>query len=283
MSSSTSQVQPSTILLLAGSCAAGAAAGFAAGWCWRRARARADMELVLRAADFAARKHAQQSRKDPERTPYVNHVIGVAHTLAAAGVFDPCPLAAALLHDTVEDTDTAPDELQRAFGSEIARVVSECTDDKTLPSSERKRKQIERAPLVSRDAKLVKLADKLYNLRDLNRVAPVGWTQQRVSEYFEWAAKVIAGAKGTSTSIEDQLQAVFDERKRMQAEELPEDLDDRSQERSTEGPTEKLQEGEPDLISGLNVSKTSDEPEAGRPDGSMTNDIKMDGTGGMPL
>ena len=81
---------------------------------------------------------------------------------------------AALLHDTVEDTDTTPAELEATFGPTVARIVQEVTDDKSLPKQERKRLQVEHAPHCSHQAKLVKLADKLYNLRDLNRCTPVG-------------------------------------------------------------------------------------------------------------
>uniref|UniRef100_A0A3B4WDF4 Guanosine-3',5'-bis(diphosphate) 3'-pyrophosphohydrolase MESH1 n=1 Tax=Seriola lalandi dorsalis TaxID=1841481 RepID=A0A3B4WDF4_SERLL len=87
-------------------------------------------------------------------------------------------LQAALLHDTVEDTDTTPAELEAKFGPTVARIVEEVTDEKSLPKQERKRLQVEHAPHCSRQAKLVKLADKLYNLRDLNRCTPVGWTAQ---------------------------------------------------------------------------------------------------------
>lgn len=85
-----------------------------------------------------------------------------------------CVLQAALLHDTVEDTDTSPAELEAKFGPVVARIVREVTDDKSLPKQERKRQQVEHAPQCSHQAKLVKLADKLYNLRDLNRCTPVG-------------------------------------------------------------------------------------------------------------
>ncbi|XP_074863395.1 guanosine-3',5'-bis(diphosphate) 3'-pyrophosphohydrolase MESH1 isoform X1 [Carettochelys insculpta] len=130
---------------------------------------------LLEAAHFAARKHRGQRRKDPERTPYVNHPIGVARILSQeAGVTDIAVLQAALLHDTVEDTDTTFAEIEAHFGEEVRHIVEEVTDDKTLPKVERKRLQIEHAPHSSRGAKLVKLADKLDNLRDLNRCTPEG-------------------------------------------------------------------------------------------------------------
>lgn len=208
MSGTSSRSVPLVAALSAS--AAGAGLGLALGWYIRSRKALHDTETVLRAADFAARKHKDQRRKDPEQTPYVNHVIGVTHSLSSAGVVDSVTLSAALLHDTVEDTETSIAELQAEFGESIATVVSEVTDDKTLPRDERKRLQIEHTPHVSQKAKLVKLSDKLYNLRDLNRVAPAGWMPERVDEYFTWASKVVAGARGSNASLERQLDAEFD-------------------------------------------------------------------------
>jgi guanosine-3',5'-bis(diphosphate) 3'-pyrophosphohydrolase len=88
-------------------------------------------------------------------------------------------------------------------------VVAEVTDDKSLAKQERKRLQIVNAPTKSTRAKLVKLADKLYNLRDLERETPVGWTDARVREYFEWSKKVIDGVRGTNKALEDILDAIF--------------------------------------------------------------------------
>ncbi|XP_054243704.1 guanosine-3',5'-bis(diphosphate) 3'-pyrophosphohydrolase MESH1 [Indicator indicator] len=168
---------------------------------------------LLEAVDFAARKHKGQRRKDPEGTPYINHPIGVARILAhEAGVTDIVVLQAALLHDTVEDTDTTLAEIEEQFGQEVSGVVAEVTDDKTLPKMERKRLQIEHAPGSSPRAKLVKLADKLHNLRDLNRCTPEGWSPGRVQEYFQWAAQVVFGLRGTSPALEVALQRLFEER-----------------------------------------------------------------------
>ncbi|VTJ51659.1 Hypothetical predicted protein [Marmota monax] len=168
---------------------------------------------LLEAADFAARKHKQQRRKDPEGTPYINHPIGVARILThEAGITDIVVLQAALIHDTVEDTDTTLDEVEMHFGAQVRRLVEEVTDDKTLPKLERKRQQVEQAPHSSPGAKLVKLADKLYNLRDLNRCTPEGWSENRVQEYFEWAAQVVKGLQGTNQQLEEALKQLFKER-----------------------------------------------------------------------
>nr|XP_057933014.1 guanosine-3',5'-bis(diphosphate) 3'-pyrophosphohydrolase MESH1 [Doryrhamphus excisus] len=172
-----------------------------------------DAVLLIETVDFAAKKHRQQRRKDEEGTPYINHPIGVARILShEGGVTDVETLQAALLHDTLEDTDTIPEELETKFGPIVTRIVQEVTDDKSLPKQERKRLQVERAPHCSHQAKLVKLADKLYNLRDLNCSTPVGWTGERVQQYFVWASEVVKGLKGTNSALEEKLAELFKQR-----------------------------------------------------------------------
>lgn len=147
---------------------------------------------------------------------FVKHTVlifcasGVAHILTEEGEISELPvILAALLHDTVEDTDTTFEEIASEFGEKVADIVRECSDDKNLPSAERKRLQILHAKNSSHEAKLVKLADKLYNLRDLDNEIPVGWTKERVVEYFNWAYKVVEGLKGTNTEIEKKLNEIF--------------------------------------------------------------------------
>lgn len=112
--------------------------------------------------------------------------LGVANILIQEGnVFEPVIILAAILHDTVEDTDTTFAEIEKEFGYKVCQIVREVTDDKALPKAERKRLQIEHAPNISHEAKLVKLADKLYNLRDLEKGVPIGWTHERIKEYFK--------------------------------------------------------------------------------------------------
>ncbi|GCC33814.1 hypothetical protein chiPu_0012285 [Chiloscyllium punctatum] len=172
-----------------------------------------DVVLVLEAADFAAKKHKNQRRKDPEGTPYINHPLGVARILAhEAGITDVVVLQAALLHDTVEDTNTTFTEIEERFGEKVRSIVAEVTDDKSLPKEKRKELQIQHAPHCSYEAKLVKLADKLYNLRDLKSSTPAGWTEKRVEQYFIWASQVIAGLRGTNQTLEKSLDALFKER-----------------------------------------------------------------------
>lgn len=166
------------------------------------------MNKLLCAISFAATKHRDQRRKDLAASPYINHPIALANVLAnEAGIDDERVLVAALLHDTVEDTETTEQELAKEFGQEIAGIVLEVTDDKALPKVERKRLQIEHAGTISRRAKLVKLADKICNLRDLASSPPADWSLQRKRDYFDWAKAVVDGLRGTHPGLE----AIFDE------------------------------------------------------------------------
>lgn len=152
------------------------------------------IQLIVKAAAFAAHKHRDQRRKDDAASPYINHPLGLAQILIGeGGVSDPVVLAAALLHDTLEDTETTYDELVEEFGAAIADIVREVTDDKELPKADRKRLQIEHAPHISERAKLVKMADKISNIRDVADNGPASWPLSRRQEYFDWAAAVVAG------------------------------------------------------------------------------------------
>src|SRR3954463_12254385 len=151
-----------------------------------------DLRLLLKALAFAAHKHRDQRRKDAEASPYINHPIALADVLVnEGGIADAEVLCAALLHDTVEDTATTHEELAGAFGPRVARIVAEVTDDKELPKAERKRLQVEHAATISAEAKLVKLADKICNLRDVRAHPPAIWDLERKREYFEWAKNVV--------------------------------------------------------------------------------------------
>uniref|UniRef100_A0A0N5AHV0 Ferrochelatase n=1 Tax=Syphacia muris TaxID=451379 RepID=A0A0N5AHV0_9BILA len=164
------------------------------------------ISFILKACDFAAKKHRFQKRKDLQQTPYINHPIGVANILANEGdVTDPSTIVAALLHDTVEDTDTTLEEIQQVFGKKIRDIVDECTDDKSLSRDARKQAQIDNAASHCFEAKLVHLADKLYNLRDLERNPPVNWDYLRKKEYTKWSKEVVSRLKGTNDKIEVEL------------------------------------------------------------------------------
>jgi guanosine-3',5'-bis(diphosphate) 3'-pyrophosphohydrolase len=165
------------------------------------------LAALVQAVAFAADKHRNQRRKDAEASPYINHPIALANVLAnEGGVQDVTVLCAAVLHDTIEDTETTADELRALFGDQVAAVVLEVTDDKSLDKAQRKQLQIEHAAHCSPQAKLVKLADKICNLRDLVASPPADWSAERKQAYFDWAAAVVAGLRG----VHPGLEAVFD-------------------------------------------------------------------------
>ena len=158
--------------------------------------------LVLAASRFAAHKHRHQRRKGEEGAPYIHHCIEVAHTLAEhGGVTDPEVLAAALLHDTLEDTETTADEIEREFGARVRGIVEEVSDDRTLTRERRRALQIEHAPSLSEEAKLIKLADKICNVGDVAYAPPRGWSRERRVEYVDWTAQVVEGCRAASARL----------------------------------------------------------------------------------
>ena len=170
----------------------------------------AGLPLIVRALEFAANKHRDQRRKDAQASPYINHPIALANVLVHEGqVSDPMVLSAALLHDTVEDTQTTAAELREVFGEKIASIVLEVTDDKNLLKAERKRLQIEHAAHISREAKLVKLADKICNVRDVSDHPPAKWDITRRREYFEWAKAVVDQLRGIHPELEKQFDEAY--------------------------------------------------------------------------
>jgi len=166
------------------------------------------MNRLLSAIAFAAHKHRDQRRKDLVASPYINHPIGLANVLAnEAGIEDARVLIAAILHDTLEDTQTTEQELVCEFGKEIADIVMEVSDDQSLSMAERKQLQIDHAGTISRRAKVVKLADKICNLRDIANSPPASWSLERKRAYFDWAKAVVDGLRGVHPALEH----IFDE------------------------------------------------------------------------
>jgi (p)ppGpp synthase/HD superfamily hydrolase len=167
-------------------------------------------ERIFVALRFAAEKHTHQRRKGGKDVPYINHPIGVATLLATVGrVTDTDVLAAALLHDTVEDTDTTPEELETKFGPVISALVAEVTDDPALTSAERKVRQEREAPFKSPKAKLIRLADKICNVHDITYSPPPSWSLERRIAYFDWAERVVAGLRGTNAALEADFDATL--------------------------------------------------------------------------
>jgi guanosine-3',5'-bis(diphosphate) 3'-pyrophosphohydrolase len=166
--------------------------------------------LLLAALKFAAHKHSRQRRKDLEATPYINHPIEVAAVLSRIGGITELPtLQAAILHDTIEDTETTPQEIEDNFGREVLLLVLEVTDDKSLPKQERKRLQVEHAPDSSTSAKQIKIGDKICNVNEITPAQPAEWPLQRKLEYLDWAEKVVSGCRGCNSDLEQHFNAVL--------------------------------------------------------------------------
>lgn len=171
---------------------------------------------VIDAIAFAAHAHRTQRRKDADATPYINHPLALVHILAVeAGITDPDVLGAAALHDYLEDCcggEGQPTlaqgraQLRARFGEVVLALVEAVTDDKALPKAERKRLQVEHAAHIPEGARLVKLADKTANLRDIAACPPADWPLYRRREYFDWAGQVVARLRGTHAGLE----ALFD-------------------------------------------------------------------------
>ncbi|WVF68949.1 hypothetical protein IAT40_003723 [Kwoniella sp. CBS 6097] len=169
-----------------------------------------DLGRFLKTVDFAARKHSCQRRKDVDQTPYINHPIAVANILSSTGITDVKVLQAAVLHDTVEDTHTTIEEIAHLFGSDVARIVEECTDNTTLSGQQRKIEQLRSAPFKSREAQQVKLADKIHNLESIRRCPPVGWGIKRIQAYFIWAKQVTDVCASAHPPLAERLQELYE-------------------------------------------------------------------------
>ncbi len=165
--------------------------------------ARSPLARLAHAAHFAARAHKDQQRKGIDAEPYVNHCLEVCElVLIAAEPGDVEVAIAALLHDTVEDVGVTRADLVAEFGERVAELVMHVTDDKTLCKHDRKRLQIEHAPHLPRDARLIKISDKTSNLRALVRTPPVGWGPERLADYVVWAAAVVEACGPTDAVLE---------------------------------------------------------------------------------
>jgi len=170
------------------------------------------MQIVLRAARFASVKHVSQKRKGVAAEPYLNHLIEVAELISMAlSEVDANLIAAAFLHDTIEDTATSRQELIEAFGEDITGLVCEVTDDKSLPKAERKRLQIEHAPHLSDRAQIIKIADKISNLRAILLTPPHDWDFARKQEYLDWAKLVVNACTVTNPFLRSEFERAFEQ------------------------------------------------------------------------
>jgi len=168
------------------------------------------LQPVLDAALFAAQKHVNQKRKGAAGEPYINHPIEVAQLVSTALTEPDTNLVmAALLHDTIEDTRTTGEELIQRFGSDVADLVAELTDDKSLPQAERKRLQVEHAPKLSVRAQVIKLADKISNLRGILSSPPPDWDYERKKQYFEWGKQVVDGLTAPNPILKAEFERTY--------------------------------------------------------------------------
>jgi (p)ppGpp synthase/HD superfamily hydrolase len=180
------------------------------------------MDLILRAEAFAREVHARQTRKGAAAEPYIIHLEDVAALLTAAAATAET-IAAGWLHDTIEDghehgCPVTLHDLAARFGWPVAAIVAEVTDDKLVPKALRKDLQIRHAPRASPPARMVKLADKVSNLRALIASPPAGWEHGRKVEYFGWAARVAAGCRGVSPVLDEAFERAYREGLRWLAE-----------------------------------------------------------------
>ncbi len=179
-----------------------------------------EMGLFLKALRFAAYQHRNQRRKGGSQVPYINHPIAVTDILwQTGGVRDITTLVAALLHDTIEDTDATPEAVREQFGDEVLSLVLEVTDDKSLPKAERKRLQVVNAPHKSPRARQIKLADKINNVKEISDDPPGDWSLERRQEYLSWTKQVIDGLRGENPALEARYDQVLAEARKKLADE----------------------------------------------------------------
>lgn len=153
-------------------------------------------------------RHAGQVRKG-DKTPYVNHPLMVAALLAECGVDDAEILAAAMLHDTLEDTEATEADLIKLFGEGVTAIVKQVTDDRTQKPGMRKRAQVEHAPHLLPGARLVKLADKICNIEDSIRGGGP-WDPVRVQGYCVWGRRVCEGCRGVNAALDSRADSLWD-------------------------------------------------------------------------
>ena len=174
-----------------------------------------DVGRLLMAAHFSADRHRDQRRKGVRNTPYINHPLEVAERLARiGGIEDATVLIAAILHDTIEDTETTEAEIRALFGREVAGLVAELTEDKEPHWTVRKRREIDGAAHLSPAAKLIKLVDKTCNVADTAVNPPGDWTLDRRRDYLTFAALVADGCRGQSIALDAEFDRVLADARR---------------------------------------------------------------------
>jgi hypothetical protein len=161
-----------------------------------------ELRRLTRALAFAAEAHRNHRRKGASQEPYINHLIEVADLVASVEDGDVDVLIAALLHDVLEDTGICYDELAAAFGERVAGIVQENSDDMTLPKPERQRVRLAGISKKSREARLVKFADIISNLRAIAVSPPAGWSNDRRLGYLDSCRNLVDAGRGSNAEIE---------------------------------------------------------------------------------
>jgi (p)ppGpp synthase/HD superfamily hydrolase len=171
---------------------------------------------VLTAAETAACWHARQRRKGSAAVPYINHLLEVAKLVAeATDGKDPNLVVAALLHDAIEDQNISYATIAQLFGDDVATLVQEVTDDKSIELAQRQRRQVEEAPKKSPRAKILKLADKISNVTSIGNDPPPGWSVQRQRDYVQWGRDVVAGLRGVAPKLEEKFECAADDAEKL--------------------------------------------------------------------
>ena len=167
-----------------------------------------DVTRLTQALAFAAEAHANQRRKGAAQEPYLNHLVEVLDLVTqATGGDDVDLLIASLLHDVVEDTNVTEEELTESFGTRVAEIVQANSDDMSLPKDERRRKRIADMPRKAPDARIVKTADVISNIRAIVTSPPAGWTADRKLGYLDGCRQLIDAGRGANAALEK----VFDQ------------------------------------------------------------------------
>ena len=159
-------------------------------------------DLLNRAYVYAMKAHGAQTRASGD--PYFSHPLEVAAILTDLKL-DDATIVAALLHDTIEDVGVTRQELAARFGEDVASLVAEVTDDKSLPKETRKALQVENAPHKSPRAQALSAADKIANVRSIATSPPANWSFERRVEYVRWARQVV----GRYAALNGRLAAEF--------------------------------------------------------------------------
>lgn len=173
---------------------------------------RAVSPYLRRVAKFAAEAHAGQFRKDAKHTPYISHPVKVANILRnEAGITDETVLAAALLHDTVEDCGVDPKVIAARFGDDVARLVLEVTNPEGMPKDEVKRLQVEKSKLRSSGGNALKLSDRIDNLRDVLVSPPADWDSAQRRAYFEHGRQMVDAMPNAHEKLRNIFNEIYSE------------------------------------------------------------------------